>query len=357
MSSSAPAPARRTSTDAREDAARIGAGLRVRLDARVARGWDPRSAGQWYSAITLGFVVAGVLCLVAASDRKLPRGFFQILRWIVFLVCGAGTIGSLRTETLRTRKIWDWVCATVCAGCAVLFNPLAPIHMTRTTWSVLDTVFGIWFLILAVLCLPVSIWYLRYANTRARENSGNTQSNDEAEVLDALSTWERQLEDLERQRREDVLGEEYSLEGMERGFREAKRGAPFTEEEREEVRALHAQLQAAQKALEDHYARRITEAEEQIADLKERRRNLASLERMRGDLGFLEEFERAYEKIRAQDEHEGCVREESEYRSLQGMERAMRAAKGGRSLTELEAAKIAALHALLNPPASPPTSS
>lgn len=168
MSSIEPSRTGRTSTDATADAARVVAGMRARLDARVARGWNPRAAGQWSAAFAVGFLAAGALCLVANSERRLPYGYYQVLRWTVFLVCGAASIGCLRVDFGRARTLWDLVGATVCAGCAVLFNPLAPIHLRRATWSVVDLVVGIAFLLFGLLCCPQAFVYLRYARTRAR---------------------------------------------------------------------------------------------------------------------------------------------------------------------------------------------
>lgn len=171
MSSIDPSPARRTATDAVADAARVAAGMRARLDARVARGWDPRTAGLWSAAFAVGFLAASALCLIASSDRRLPYAYYQILRWTVFSVCGAASIGCLRVDFGRARTLWDLAGAAVCAGCAVLFNPLAPIHLRRATWSVVDLVVGIAFLLFGLLCCPQAFVYLRYARARAQATS------------------------------------------------------------------------------------------------------------------------------------------------------------------------------------------
>ena len=71
------------------------------------------------SAILFGCLIDG-----------LPYGYFQILRWVVCGVCG---YRGYLAYTLD-KKAWMWVFVFS----AVLFNPIAPIHLDREVWAVVD---------------------------------------------------------------------------------------------------------------------------------------------------------------------------------------------------------------------------
>jgi hypothetical protein len=75
------------------------------------------------------FIVA-IVALLLAIPRVWPYGYYQFLR---FLVCGVAIYGALHTYHNR-RIAW---CGLL-AGMALLFNPLIPIHLSKSTWSIVD---------------------------------------------------------------------------------------------------------------------------------------------------------------------------------------------------------------------------
>jgi len=80
-------------------------------------------------------VLIAVFMLFGCLIDGLPYGYFQILRWVVCGVCGyraylAYTMG---------KKAWMWI--FICS--AALFNPIAPIHLDRDTWAVIDVVLAL----------------------------------------------------------------------------------------------------------------------------------------------------------------------------------------------------------------------
>jgi len=61
-----------------------------------------------------------------------PYGYYQFLRWVVAGVTGYSAYLAYK----QGRNTWTWVLAIT----AILFNPIAPIHLDRETWSVLNII-------------------------------------------------------------------------------------------------------------------------------------------------------------------------------------------------------------------------
>jgi hypothetical protein len=77
-----------------------------------------------------GLIVAGVMLLLALLAW--PYGYYILLRWVV-----AGAAGYAAWWAFRHSKfIWPWPLGAL----AILFNPIAPFHMTRADWQVFDLI-------------------------------------------------------------------------------------------------------------------------------------------------------------------------------------------------------------------------
>lgn len=80
-------------------------------------------------------VVAGVMLLLALGSWE--YSFYQMLRVVV---CGASVF--LAWHLFDIKQIgWAWVFVVT----GILFNPIAPIHLARETWQVLDFVAAVIF--------------------------------------------------------------------------------------------------------------------------------------------------------------------------------------------------------------------
>jgi hypothetical protein len=102
-----------------------------------------------------GFTIArlaAALILVLAAGRW-PYAYYQLLRWLVSLTAAYGIYRCFR----QASSVWVWTFAAM----AVLFNPLAPIYLARTTWRMVDPA--------AALVMMVSI-----AALRAKASAGHT---------------------------------------------------------------------------------------------------------------------------------------------------------------------------------------
>lgn len=86
------------------------------------------------------------LFITAFFDFKMPYVYFQLLRWCVFLC------SLVVAYDLKDKK--DFIFILFCI-IAVLFNPLAPIHMERESWRIVDGIAG--FLVLIPLFIKKKI--------------------------------------------------------------------------------------------------------------------------------------------------------------------------------------------------------
>lgn len=80
--------------------------------------------------ITIVRIIAILMLFWALANH--PYGYYQLLRWVI-----AGTTGYLAYLAYESKKnTWTWILAIT----AILFNPIAPIHLNRETWAVLDII-------------------------------------------------------------------------------------------------------------------------------------------------------------------------------------------------------------------------
>ena len=80
--------------------------------------------------ITIVKIIAITMLFWALADN--PYGYYQILRWVI-----AGVTGySAYLAYEQGKNAWTWILAII----AILLNPIAPIHLDRETWSVLNII-------------------------------------------------------------------------------------------------------------------------------------------------------------------------------------------------------------------------
>jgi len=83
-----------------------------------------------FPTITIARIIAILMLFWALADN--PYGYYQILRWVI---CGlTGYSAYLAYE--GDKNVWTWIFGIT----AVLFNPIAPIHLPRETWSVINLI-------------------------------------------------------------------------------------------------------------------------------------------------------------------------------------------------------------------------
>jgi hypothetical protein len=71
------------------------------------------------------YLVTFVL-LIAVFIYPLPYSFYQLLRWGVFVIAGLLAFNNKGINQI------------VAGILAILFNPIAPIHLERESWQVVD---------------------------------------------------------------------------------------------------------------------------------------------------------------------------------------------------------------------------
>lgn len=75
-------------------------------------------------------IIVIILLLIGLPD--LPYGYYQVLRWIVTGVTGYLAYLAYENE----KKIWVWIFGVI----AILFNPIIPFYLDKSTWVLIDVV-------------------------------------------------------------------------------------------------------------------------------------------------------------------------------------------------------------------------
>ncbi len=83
------------------------------------------------------FVILSIFILLGAI-AEWPYGYYTFLRWIT-------CIASILVVLQAFEKNIDWA-KVVFIVIAILFNPLAPIYLSRSIWISLDIITGILFI-------------------------------------------------------------------------------------------------------------------------------------------------------------------------------------------------------------------
>lgn len=85
---------------------------------------------QWSISLPWWTGLAGLLLLALLPW---PYGYYVFLRWVV---CGAALLTAWDILRYRSASIGGWLMI----GCAVLYNPLVPVHLKREVWMVVNVV-------------------------------------------------------------------------------------------------------------------------------------------------------------------------------------------------------------------------
>lgn len=85
-------------------------------------------------------LLSGVLLLLAIPPMW-PYGFYILLRWVVFIMAVLVAYGFHKANI----QGWTWVFGAV----ALLFNPIIPFYLSKSTWVAIDLVASCLFFISA----------------------------------------------------------------------------------------------------------------------------------------------------------------------------------------------------------------
>jgi hypothetical protein len=76
-------------------------------------------------------IIAGVMLLWALYPQN-PYGYYVLLRWITCPCFAFAAVQAFR----QGKTNWAWILGVT----AAIYNPLIPLHLNRTLWSVLNLV-------------------------------------------------------------------------------------------------------------------------------------------------------------------------------------------------------------------------
>jgi hypothetical protein len=70
-----------------------------------------------------------IVMLVGATGRH-PYGYYSIVRWVV---CGVSAFAAFKAAESK-KSGWTWALAMI----ALIFNPIMPVYLKRSTWVPID---------------------------------------------------------------------------------------------------------------------------------------------------------------------------------------------------------------------------
>ena len=85
-------------------------------------------------------LILGVACILALMP--LPYAYYSLLRLAIMIGCGYLAYAVYKQELISNSWVW------ALAATAVIFNPIAPIHLGREGWMVVDLIVGVALLVL-----------------------------------------------------------------------------------------------------------------------------------------------------------------------------------------------------------------
>ena len=101
------------------------------------RALNPMNIDKHY-IISVGIrLLAGIMLLLGLGYRE--YSYYILLRWVVT----ASAIYSGWIASHLKIHYWTWFFFIV----AIIFNPIIPLHMSKSTWQILDLVFAIGFFV------------------------------------------------------------------------------------------------------------------------------------------------------------------------------------------------------------------
>lgn len=84
-------------------------------------------------------VISGLMAVLAILPWSYT--YYQILRWLLFVAATINAYGFFKSKL----QVW----ALAFGAIAFLFNPIFPVYLTRSSWSGIDLIVGIFFFLAA----------------------------------------------------------------------------------------------------------------------------------------------------------------------------------------------------------------
>jgi hypothetical protein len=107
---------------------------------------DEKNVDPTLRVVTVVVVLVAAGVLIGASGKH-PHSYYTVLRW---LACSAAVALVWRGAVQGVKWAWGLV------PLAILFNPIAPIHLSRATWEPLDIAAAA-VMVLAVAVMEIAI--------------------------------------------------------------------------------------------------------------------------------------------------------------------------------------------------------
>ena len=93
---------------------------------------------DFYTGSVIARIITSVLLIIALSNQQI--GYYKFLRWIVCITAVyAAFISYIKKEKLN---FGIWLFGLI----ALLFNPIVPFYLGKSSWQVVDIIVGIIFI-------------------------------------------------------------------------------------------------------------------------------------------------------------------------------------------------------------------
>ena len=96
-------------------------------------------------------IISTIFLLLAIA--RLPYGYYIFLRWVV-------TVSAIFLLWI-SYKSEKTLLVVLMAIIALLFNPIAPVHLDKSTWVIIDFVAAILFLVSAFKLKPEKQYFIK----------------------------------------------------------------------------------------------------------------------------------------------------------------------------------------------------
>ncbi len=94
---------------------------------------------NWLKVVAIVMVLAAILPIQYFV-------YYQLMNWVVL---GAAVVTALQAREMK-NEFWMWLFILV----AVVFNPIAPLHLRADVWQIADIVVALLFIISILLIKP-----------------------------------------------------------------------------------------------------------------------------------------------------------------------------------------------------------
>ena len=94
---------------------------------------------NFFTSSVIARLVTSILLFIALTNQRI--GYYKFLRWVVLAT--AIYTAYVAFKKRESINLGVWIFSLI----AILFNPIVPFYLGKTTWQIADLIVGIIFLV------------------------------------------------------------------------------------------------------------------------------------------------------------------------------------------------------------------